>query len=171
VELIASSRVVVSVVVATAAACCRQPVILLAGGPPCFTRAHALTVCTMYSNGPFPIATNTLQQQFARLLQDLKRTRATSDVLAAVASSFFGGSKADFALRNVQFTDYHIRQTSRRVIRHGVQVSRARRFQPFSYGFEENLRRYGSPAPPRYAYVVLIHRRCDSQTSWRWVCR
>ena len=53
-------------------------------------------------NGPFPIASNTLQQQFARLLQDLKRTRATSDVLAAVASAFFGGTTASFALRNVQ---------------------------------------------------------------------
>ncbi len=30
-------------------------------------------------------------------------------------------------------------------------MSRARRFQPFSYGFEGNIRRYGSPQPPRYA--------------------
>jgi hypothetical protein len=146
-------------------------------------------------------------------LVDLKRTRATSDVVAAVAAAFFGGVRGDFPLRHVQvrdacsshndnmqsflllpthpspcppppthphscpcstqcmsphppfrlkmpppspppqFTDYHVRQTSRRVIRHGVQVSRHRVFHPFDFGFQENLRRYGTVEPPPYQCV------------------
>jgi hypothetical protein len=56
----------------------------------------------------------------------------------------------DSALRKVEFTEYHVRQTSRRVIRHGVQVSRAGDFQPWDYGRRENLRRYGTSTPPSY---------------------
>jgi hypothetical protein len=96
-----------------------------------------------------------IQAKTAMLLQDLKRTRATADVFAAIASSFFGGKPDTFALRRVHLTQYHVRQTSRRVIRHGVQVSLARDFRPWSYGSRENVRRYGTSVPPSYSYVCL----------------
>lgn len=49
------------------------------------------------------------------LLQDLKRTQATSDALATLMSSFFGGSEEDMPFRHVHLTEYPLGGSSRRV--------------------------------------------------------
>jgi pimeloyl-ACP methyl ester carboxylesterase len=101
-------------------------------------------------DAPFPRQASSLQRLAARLVQDIKRTQATSDLLSAVGAVFFGGAMHDFVFRHVSLTEYPFGGTSCKVIREGVQNMQAGEFQPYDYGRDGNLSRYGSATPPSY---------------------
>lgn len=108
-------------------------------------------------NGPFPMRSRWVQQVGAKLLQDLKRAPATSDLLHSLFSAFFGGTAATAPFRVMHFTDYPLGGSSLTVLRHGCQCLDAADFFSYDYGRRANLDRYGSERPPRYrdAYSLV----------------
>ena len=111
-----------------------------------------LVALRLVPDGPFPMRSSKLQQVVAGIVQDLKRSQGTGDLIAAVASIFFGGTSGGFAFRRISLFDYPLGGTSVRVMAHGCQGMFGSEMTPFSFGEEENLRRYGTRAPESYRH-------------------
>lgn len=101
-------------------------------------------------HGPFPSRSSWLEWSVAQLLQDMKRTGALSDIVSALGTAFFGGTMQGFVFRRLSFMNYVLGGSSRKVVVHGVQCTRAHEWRPFDYGARENLRRYGCTPPPSF---------------------
>eukprot|EP01138_Halocafeteria_seosinensis_P013891 gb/GECG01014184.1/.p1 GENE.gb/GECG01014184.1/~~gb/GECG01014184.1/.p1 ORF type:complete len:1170 (+),score=113.19 gb/GECG01014184.1/:1-3510(+) len=102
------------------------------------------------SDGPFPLRSSYLESGLAKLLQDLKRTQATSDALATLMSTFFGGTDQDMPFRHVHLTEYPLGGSSRRVFLQGIHCMQEKDYCPYDFGKEENVKRYGTTSTPSY---------------------
>ena len=71
-------------------------------------------------------------------------------MLVLPASSVLGGEPQNFVFRHVDFVEYPIGGTSRRVIQQGVQVMNANQTQTFDHGRKENMKRFGTAEPVSY---------------------
>jgi alpha-beta hydrolase superfamily lysophospholipase len=103
-------------------------------------------------DGPFPMRSSRLQRIAAGLLQDLKRTQGTGDLVASIAAMFFGGTMSNFAFHRISLLDYPLGGTSVRVMTHGCKSMFAADLGPFDYSPEENLKRYGVESPESYRH-------------------
>lgn len=102
--------------------------------------------------GPFPLRLSFVERLAAKLLQDLKRSQSTADIVSAAGAAMFGGDMHRFVFRHIRMSEYPLGGTSRRVIRHGVQCVLAGDMLAYSYGRAGNLYRYGVHPPPNYRH-------------------
>ncbi len=102
--------------------------------------------------GPFPLRLSLVERLAAKLLQDLKRSQSTADILSAAGAAMFGGDMHRFVFRHIRVSEYPLGGTSRRVIRHGVQCVLAGDMLAYSFGRAGNLYRYGVHPPPNYRH-------------------
>lgn len=102
--------------------------------------------------GPFPLRLSLVERLAAKLLQDLKRSQSTADILSAAGAAMFGGDMHRFVFRHIRMSEYPLGGTSRRVIRHGVQCVLSGDMVAYSYGRAGNLYRYGVHPPPNYRH-------------------
>jgi pimeloyl-ACP methyl ester carboxylesterase len=118
--------------------------------PRVFLGMLGMMALNLVPDGPFPVRSSKLQQAAASLVQDMKRSQGTGELMGALAALFFGGKSSNFAFRRISLFDYPLGGTSVRVMAHGFQGMFGAEMTTFSFGAAENTRRFGSPDVPVY---------------------
>lgn len=113
------------------------------GGLQRMTVHIAAFLCKSVSPQPFPPSRSSAHSVAMRLLQDLKRSGAMLDLLAALGSVFIGGSLLTFPFRFTSFEEYPMGGTSTDVLLHGTDIIKAKEWIAYQYRTKENRRRYG----------------------------